>query len=348
VTAVPNGAAALAAIEQRPTDLVLTDVMMPGLDGFALLEHLRQDPKTRTVPVIMLSARAGEEASIEGLAAGADDYLVKPFSAKELLARIRSNLAMARLRREAEETIFQAQKMQVVGQLAGGVAHDFNSLLTVLIGNLTLLERYVTDEAGRRKLNAALKAAERSGNLTKHLLAFAHKQHLHLVETDLNALIRGMDELMTRTLGGLICVELRLAPDLWLVQVDPNQLELALLNLAINARDAMPQGGTLTIATRNLPGMADTASLARGDYIRIAVLDTGIGMAPEVLARAFEPFFTTKNIGRGTGLGLSQVYGLVKQHGGTVEITTSVNQGTTIEIVLPRIAPCTATPVACG
>lgn len=348
VTAVPNGAAALAAIEQRPTDLVLTDVMMPGLDGLALLEHLRQDPKTRTVPVIMLSARAGEEASIEGLAAGADDYLVKPFSARELLARIRSNLAMARLRREAEETILQAQKMQVVGQLAGGVAHDFNSLLTVLIGNLTLLGRYVTDEAGRRKLNAALKAAERSGSLTKHLLAFARKQHLHMVETDLNALIRGMDELMTRTLSGLICVELRLAPDLWPAQVDPNQLELALLNLAINARDAMPQGGTLTIATRNLPGMAETANLAGGDYIRLAVSDTGIGMAPDVLARAFEPFFTTKNIGRGTGLGLSQVYGLVKQHGGTVEITTSVNQGTTVEMVLPRIAPGAATPVVRG
>jgi signal transduction histidine kinase len=148
-----------------------------------------------------------------------------------------------------------------------------------------------------------------------------------------------MDELITRTLGGLICVELRLAPDLWPAEVDPNQLELALLNLVINARDAMPQGGTLTIVTRNLPGMAETTKLAGGDYVCIAVADTGIGMAPDVRARAFEPFFTTKNIGRGTGLGLSQVYGLVKQHGGTVEIMTSVNQGTTVEIVLPRIAP---------
>jgi signal transduction histidine kinase len=341
VTAVPNGAAALAAIGQRPPDLVLTDVMMPGLDGFALVDHLRQEPKMRTVPIIMLSARAGEEASIEGLEAGADDYLVKPFSAKELLARIRSNLAMARFRREAEETLLQAQKMQVVGQLAGGVAHDFNSLLTVLIGNLTLLERHVTDEAGRRKLNAALKAAERSGSLTQHLLAFARKQHLHLVATDLNALIGGMDELMTRPLGGLISVELRLAHDLWPAEVDQNQVELALLNLVINARDAMPHGGTLTIATRNLPGLATTTNRAGGDYIGIAVSDTGMGMAPEVLARAFEPFFTTKHIGQGTGLGLSQVYGLVKQHGGTVEITTSVNQGTTVEMVLPRLAPST-------
>ena len=280
VTAVPNGAAALAAIVQRPPDLVLTDVMMPELDGFALVDHLRQDPKMRTVPIIMLSARAGEEASIEGLEAGADDYLVKPFSAKELLARIRSNLAMARFRREAEETLLQAQKMQVVGQLAGGVAHDFNSLLTVLIGNLTLLERYVTDEAGRRKLNAALKAAERSGSLTQHLLAFARKQHLHMVATDLNALIGGMDELMTRTLGGLIGVELRLAPDLWPAEVDPNQVELALLNLVINARDAMPHGGTLTIATRNLPAMAETTKLAGGDYIGIAVSDTGMRHGP--------------------------------------------------------------------
>jgi signal transduction histidine kinase len=339
VTAVPNGAAALAAIGQRPPDLILTDVMMPGLDGFALVEHLRQDPTMRTVPVIVLSARAGEEASIEGLAAGADDYLVKPFSAKELLARIRSHLAMARVRREAEETMLQAQKMQVVGQLAGGVAHDFNSLLTVLIGNLTLLGRYVTEEAGRRKLHAALKAAERSGSLTQHLLAFARKQHLHMVATDLNVLIGNMDELMTRTLGGLIGVELRLAHDLWPALVDPNQVELALLNLVINARDAMPHGGTVTITTRNLPSMAATTHLAEGDYIGIAVSDTGSGMAPEVLARAFEPFFTTKHIGRGTGLGLSQVYGLVKQHGGTVEITTSVHHGTTVEMVLPRIAP---------
>jgi signal transduction histidine kinase len=211
----------------------------------------------------------------------------------------------------------------------------------VLIGNLTLLERHVTDEAGRRKLNAALKAAERSGSLTQHLLAFARKQHLHLVATDLNALIGGMDELMTRPLGGLISVELRLAHDLWPAEVDQNQVELALLNLVINARDAMPHGGTLTIATRNLPGLAATTNRAGGDYIGIAVSDTGMGMAPEVLARAFEPFFTTKHIGQGTGLGLSQVYGLVKQHGGTVEITTSVNQGTTVEMVLPRIAPST-------
>jgi signal transduction histidine kinase len=339
VTAVPNGAAALAAMRQRPPDLVLADVMMPELDGLALVAHLRAEPTLRTVPVLLLSARAGEDASSAGLDAGADDYLVKPFSAKELLARVRSHLAMARVRREAEATMFQAQKMQVVGQLAGGVAHDFNSLLTVVLGNLALLEPHVTEAAGRRKLAAARHAAERSGRLTQHLLAFARKQHLHRVATDLNALIRGMDDLLTRTLGGLIGVALQLAPDLWLAEVDPHQVELALLNLVINARDAMPHGGTLTLATRNLPGRAATPPRAEGASIGLAVTDTGMGMAPEVLARACEPFFTTKQIGQGTGLGLSQVYGLATQHGGTVEITSRLQHGTTVEMVLPCLAP---------
>lgn len=338
VVAVPDGEAALSAVREAMPDLVLTDVMMPRLDGFGLLHEIRQDPKTRMLPVIMLSARAGEEANIEGLEAGADDYLVKPFSARELLARVRSNLEMARIRREAEEAMLQAQKMQVIGQLAGGVAHDFNSLLTVLVGNLSWLSSHVPadDESGRRILGTVNQAVSRISNLTRQLLAFARKQHLRLESMQMNQLIQGMEELFNRTLGGMVQVVEHLAPDLWTAEVDKSQMELAILNLLINARDAMPEGGTVILATRNESLSDSVEELEPGDYVVISVSDTGTGMNPEVLSKAFEPFFTTKDIGKGTGLGLSQVYGLAKQMGGLARIQSVQGQGTCVEIYLPR------------
>jgi len=336
VIAVENGEVALAQIQQQLPDLLLTDVMMPLMDGFDLLHHIRENPDTQTLPVIMLSARAGEEANIEGLSAGADDYLVKPFSAKELLARVHSNLNMARIRREADETMRQAQKMQVIGQLAGGVAHDFNSLLTVLIGNLKLLEKHVHNEMGLQMLDNAFKATEQTSSLTRQLLAFARKQPLQRKNINLNELVQGIDNMLARTLGGIVEVNINLDQDLWLTYVDKNQLELALLNLAINARDAMPNGGTLSIGTKNISYALPNDDLQAGDYVSLSVTDTGTGMTDEVISHAFEPFYTTKDIGQGTGLGLSQVYGLAKQLDGTVRIQSASNQGTRVEIILPR------------
>jgi signal transduction histidine kinase len=507
VEAVADGAAALAAARRAAPDLMLSDVMMPQLDGFGLLRALRDDPVLREVPVMLLSARAGEEADVEGLDAGADDYLTKPFSARELLARISTNLQMARLWREAaealrarteelealiatvptavwfthdvaaarvrgnrqaaammrlsEESNFsltgptderpkhvrlfrdgaeiagehlpiqraacgeevrgeefelrfddgtstiivvqatplrnaagavvgavaaasdisaqkqaqevlrdlnaaleqrvvaemsrreqaeaalrQAQKMEAIGQLTGGVAHDFNNLLLVIQGNLEALERQVARAAPAmadplaRPIRSALRGVERATTLNHRLLAFARRQPLAPEAVDANRLVGGMSELLHRTLGESIEIETVLASGLWRMYADPNQLENAILNLAVNARDAMPEGGKLTIETAN--SFLDETYAARhhdiipGQYVAIAVSDAGTGMSKEAVEKAFEPFYTTKAPGKGTGLGLSQVYGFAKQSGGHAKIYSEPGQGTTVRLYLPR------------
>jgi signal transduction histidine kinase/DNA-binding response OmpR family regulator len=554
VEAVADGQAALEAAGRRRPDLVLTDVMMPRLDGFGLLRALRAAPDLRDVPVVLLSARAGEEAKVEGLEAGADDYLTKPFSARELLARVSTNLELARARRQAadilreetrrletlnrtgaalaaelnldrlvqmvtdaaveltgakfgaffynliddqgesytlytlsgapreafekfpmprntavfdptfrgegvvrsddilrdprygrnppyngmpkghlpvrsylacsvvsrsgevhgglffghpepavfteraelivsgiaaqaaiaidnatlfrqssqaqeelrrlnetleqrvaseikermtaEEALRQAQKMEAIGRLTGGVAHDFNNLLQVILGNLDALRRQLANgtvqkEDIRRFSDAAVRGAERAATLTQRLLAFSRRQPLQPQPLEVNKLVNGMSDLLRRTLGESITTETVLAGGLWRISADANQLESALLNLAVNARDAMRSGGKLTIETANTH--LDEAYAAAhdevkpGQYAMIAVTDTGIGMTKEVLARAFDPFFTTKDVGQGTGLGLSQVYGFVKQSGGHVKIYSEPGEGTTVRLYLPRL-----------
>jgi PAS domain S-box-containing protein len=237
-----------------------------------------------------------------------------------------------------EEALRQTQKMEAIGKLTGGIAHDFNNLLTAVLGNLELLERHVAGERGRRYLATASRAAERGEKLTQQLLAFSRKQHLARQETNLTELVSGMTSLLTRTLGGTLQVETEIALDLWPALLDPMQMELVILNLALNARDAMGDAGTLTITTANVRlGARDVPEgLAPGEYVRLIVRDTGTGMTPDVLARAFEPFFTTKEVGKGTGLGLSQVYGVVTQFGGTVRLKSRIGQGTSVEILLPR------------
>jgi PAS domain S-box-containing protein len=495
VEAVGDGHAALAAARRHTPDLVLTDVMMPGLDGFGLLAALRADPSLRGIPVILLSARAGEEARIEGLAAGADDYLIKPFSARELLARVETNLRLARVRREAadalrqvnetlevqvaartrerdrmwrlskdvmiiarfdgtvtalnpawtavlgwntedlvgrsffdlvhpddrertvaetrrvgqgqatllfenryqhadgtyrvlswtavpgeehlhavgrdvteqrelEEAFRQSQKMEAVGQLTGGIAHDFNNLLTGIVGSLDLLSTRLAQgrtDVAERYITAALTSAQRAAALTHRLLAFARRQPLDPRPVDANALVASLEDLVRRTLGETITLETRLTDGLWPTLCDANQLESAILNLAINARDAMPEGGRLTIETRNVELDAVFAAahgdVAPGPYIRLAVTDTGIGMTPAVIARAFDPFFTTKPLGQGTGLGLSMIYGFARQSDGHAVITSEPGRGTTVSLYLPRHAgplaeeapaPATDAPPAAG
>ncbi|KMO30097.1 hypothetical protein VP06_22780 [Methylobacterium aquaticum] len=474
VEAVGDGTAALEAARRHAPDLVLSDVMMPGLDGFGLLAALRDDPALRGVPVILLSARAGEEARIEGLAAGADDYLIKPFSARELLARVETNLRLARVRREAadalrrvnetleaqvaartrerdrmwrlskdvmliarfdgtmtalnpawqavlgwqpadlvgrsfldlvhpddharteaearrieqgettllfenryrhadgsyrtlswtavpgedhlhavgrdvteqrelEDAFRQSQKMEAVGQLTGGIAHDFNNLLTGIIGSLDLLStrlRQGRTDVVERYIEAALASAHRAAALTHRLLAFARRQPLDPRPVDANALVASLEDLVGRTLGETVSLESRLSDGLWPALCDANQLESAILNLAINARDAMPDGGRLTIETRNVTldrvFAAAHGDVAPGAYVRLAVTDTGTGMPPEVVRRAFDPFFTTKPIGQGTGLGLSMIYGFARQSGGHAVIASEVGRGTTVALYLPR------------
>jgi PAS domain S-box-containing protein len=237
--------------------------------------------------------------------------------------------------RRVEAQLRQAQKMEAVGQLTGGIAHDFNNLLTAVIGNLELLQTRITDERSLGLVNAALRSAFRGGQLTQQLLAYARRQNLSPRPVDVNAVVAGMGELLQRSLGGLVQVETDLASNLWQAISDPTQLELVILNLAINARDAMPEGGRLRIATRNAEH-PDLTELEPGDYVRIAVKDNGVGMTREVLERALEPFFTTKEIGKGSGLGLAQVYGVATQFGGTVQLLSTPGIGTTVEVYLPR------------
>jgi PAS domain S-box-containing protein len=509
VDAVENGEAALASARNAPPDLVLTDVMMPRLDGFGVLRGIRSDVALASTPVLMLSARAGEEAKVEALDAAADDYLAKPFAARELLARVNSNIQMAAIRREAaravmqseqrfmmtqerlslalstgrvavydwdvdtdrltiqgplsrffgvssedlskgvplqqlvegihpddrertmarisetvetgapfeseyrvhgageirtvisrghieqrssgqrffsgvlidvteekaaerklreqaqklellnltleqrveeevaerikaEELLRQAQKMEAIGQLTGGVAHDFNNLLTVIMGGLDTIRRSKPEDTARikRATEMALVGTQRAASLTSRLLAFSRRQPLAPKPLELNTLVRDMTELLHRTLGEMVELEAVLASRLWAVEVDQNQLESAILNLAVNARDAMPEGGKLTIETANtaLDGRYSEkdAEVIPGQYVMVSVSDNGSGMSPESLARAFEPFFTTKEVGRGTGLGLSMVYGFVKQSGGHVTLYSEEGHGTTAKLYFPR------------
>jgi signal transduction histidine kinase/CheY-like chemotaxis protein len=249
-------------------------------------------------------------------------------------------------REELEEALRHAQKMEAVGQLTGGVAHDFNNLLTIITGNMDMALRAVDAEGGsaklRRSIGMAQKGAERAAALTQRLLAFSRRQPLAPKALDTDKLISGMSDMLKRTLGETIQLETVKAPGLWRIEADPNQLESAVLNLAVNARDAMPDGGKLTIETANTrldePYAAAHAEVAPGDYVAIAVSDTGAGISRDTLARVFEPFFTTKEVGKGTGLGLSMVYGFVKQSGGHVKIYSEEGEGTTVKIYLPRLA----------
>ena len=239
-------------------------------------------------------------------------------------------------RKEIEEQLRQSQKMQAVGQLTGGIAHDFNNLLAIVMGNLQLLQGRVSGDAKAREyLDDALWSAKRGGELTHRLLAFARKQPLKPAVIDLNDVVRGMTDLLRRTLGASIRIEESLAPNLWQAFADRGELERALVNLAVNARDAMRSAGTLTLETHNAVLDEDYAEqyeeVTPGEYVLLAVTDTGTGMSPEIMERVFEPFFTTKEVGQGSGLGLSMVYGFAKQSGGHVSIYSRVGQGTSRE-----------------
>jgi signal transduction histidine kinase/DNA-binding response OmpR family regulator len=535
-----DGAKALTSIRKSPPDLVLTDVMMPGLDGFELLRALRADPATRQIPVILLSARAGEESRVEGLDAGADDYVVKPFSARELLAKIGGALELARVRREAaaathqsklqleavnaeleldlaamarmqqlstrlvgaedvsallheilagaiditdadkgniqlqeqgklrivaqigfeapfleffervsehqaacgtalalgervviddvtkspvfagspaldvllaanvravqstplisrtghvvgmfsthystaphrpserelrvldmlarqaadlierrqaEERLRAMERMESVGRLAGGVAHEVNNQMTVALGCADfLLRRSDLPPTAMADVASIRQAAERSAAITQQLLAFGRQQMLRPDVVDLNALLGELTPALQRTLGYDIAIELSLSPSVCSLVADPRQLQQVVINLALNARDAMPQGGTLRVQTSNLtlakeaPEAMGLPELEHGPYCVLTVSDTGTGMDQETLDHIFEPFFTTKPFGQGTGLGLASVYGIVKQSGGDISVESDPGQGTTFKLYFPQgpAAPSRSDPV---
>jgi PAS domain S-box-containing protein len=242
-------------------------------------------------------------------------------------------------REKASEQIRQLQKMEALGQLTGGIAHDFNNLLTAILGGLEVTRRRTEDPRSLKLIDSSISAAQRGAKLIAQLMAFARKQNLQIEYLPLNTLVHEMHELLERSVGASVRLAYEFTPDVWPVMADASQVQTALLNLAINARDAMPGGGTLRIETGNQCLAVREADLPAGEYAVLSVQDTGTGMSEEVQARLFEPFFTTKDVGKGTGLGLAQVYGFVRQSGGGVRVHSVVGQGTTFTILLPRAEP---------
>jgi PAS domain S-box-containing protein len=252
--------------------------------------------------------------------------------------------------RQQEALLLQAQRMEAVGQLTGGVAHDFNNLLTVILGNIELLEPKLADALSQSLAGEAREAAEMGARLTDRLLTFARRQRLETQSINLNEFVLGLTELMRRTIGTPIDLSTALSPDLWPTMADPGQVESAVVNLVINARDAMPDGGRLLIetfnATLDADDVANIPDMAAGNYVVLSVADTGHGMTPEVQAHAFEPFFTTKAAGKGSGLGLATIYGFARQSGGNVSIYSEPGNGTTVNLYLPRAGAGTAEEAA--
>ena len=290
-------------------------------------ERLNKELETTNKGVVALYAELDQKAiELQGLNASLEDRVASAIAERE----------------KAEETLRQSQKMEAVGQLTGGLAHDFNNLLAGISGSLELLQARISQGRVRdlgRYIIAAQGAASRAAAITHRLLAFSRQQTLDPKTTEVNRLIANMAELIRRTVGPAITVETVLAGGLWPVLCDPNQLENALLNFCINARDAMPEGGRLTVETANSWLDDQTArerDCAPGQYVALCVTDTGTGMTPEVIARAFDPFFTTKPIGTGTGLGLSMIYGFARQSGGMVRAYSEMGEGTTMRLYLPR------------
>ena len=245
-------------------------------------------------------------------------------------------------RRKVEEELRQAQKMEAVGRLTGGIAHEFNNLLMVVVGNIELLQSQLPEDGHLNSFaSTAMNGAMRGAELTQRLLTFSRKQTLAIVPVDLNDLVLGLHDMLRRTLGETITLEMELAENLQNTLADRNQIEGALLNFVLNSRDAMPKGGTIIVRTSNTTLDTEAAAKAdadRGDYVSLEIADTGHGMTAETMVQSFEPFFTTKDVGAGTGLGLSVVYGFAKQSGGFVEIDSEVGRGTTIRLSLPCVA----------
>ena len=327
-------------IGQKATEEILNaTVLERPLHPASLISAARSAIRARVrqrLAAEHLDKRERAERELRELAATLEQ---KVFERTRDLASANDRLTAEIAERErAEARLVQAQKMEAIGQLTGGIAHDFNNLLTVVIGSLDLAHRRCDDKQVLRLVGNAIQAAERGASLTAQLLAFSRRQRLSPATIDINKVITGMSDMLSRTIGPDIEIETDLEDQLWGALADPTQLEVMILNLVINARDAMPQGGKVAIRTRNIAEVPTSvvADLDAGHYVAISVADNGPGMSPEVLARAFEPFFTTKEYGKGTGLGLAQLYGFAKQSGGVARIESKLGEGTKVTIYLPR------------
>ena len=334
------------ALAAFPAQVALIDLRLGEASGLDLIAELK---RTRPALVtVIMTAYVAADSAIAALRRGAYDYMTKPFSTGELLAtldRSFEKIELERARADAEEQLRQTQRLEAVGQLTGGVAHDFNNLLAVVMGNLDLLRRRQgLDAEGQDMVESAFQAADRGATLVRRLLAFARRQKLEPGPVNVNFLVTTMTHLLERSLGENFRIETELDEGLWTCTADAAQLETALVNLLVNGRDAMPAGGRLTISTSNtyLQGDREVPAGAGAPHVRVAVTDTGAGIPEELRGRVFEPFFTTKAPGQGTGLGLSMVFGFVKQSNGQLRLTSEVGAGTTVALYFPRAAPAAA------
>jgi signal transduction histidine kinase len=365
---------ALEQLLRNEIAVVLTDVSMPELDGFELAAMIREHPRFQRTAIIFVSAiHLTDPDRLRGYEAGAVDYLPVPLVPELMRAKVKvfaelyrktrelellnaelerrveartAELALANAQleqrveertREREAALLQVhemQKMESLGQLTGGVAHDFNNLLTAVLGNLELLKKRMPETPLLKRLvDGAISGAERGATLTKRMLAFARRQELQPATVRLSGLVEGIEDMLRRSLGPTIAIEIDVSVGPPPGRIDPHQLELALLNLALNARDAMPAGGRLSIRAHRDEGLA--AGLAAGEFVCTVVTDSGEGMDEQTLKRATEPFFTTKGVGKGTGLGLPMVHGMVTQSGGAMQIASQAGQGTSVRLWLP-------------
>jgi two-component system, cell cycle sensor histidine kinase and response regulator CckA len=341
---VGTATAAIAALQRAEFDAVLLDLAVPDSAGLATVDRLLGTGDV--LPLIVLTSTDDDSMAVQAVQRGAQDYLVKSRTDAELLQRsIRYACERAEWRRDVirrDAELRQSHKMEAVGRLAGGVAHDFNNVLTAIFGYADLLLDQFTEEDPRRAdVREIRSAAERAAALTRQLLAFSRKQMIQPRILNLNEVVVSLEKLLSRLVGEDIPVEIRAAQNLWNVRADPGQIEQILMNLAANGRDAMPEGGALTIATdtvavevedeRGRPG------LRSGAYVTLTVSDTGTGVPDSVRLHIFEPFFTTKPQGKGTGLGLATVYGIVKQNEGGIYLESEEGKGTRFVIYLPRV-----------
>jgi two-component system cell cycle sensor histidine kinase/response regulator CckA len=325
------------ALRRETWDVVLSDHALPGFSATLALGVLDDErssgwPRLADLPFIIVSGTIGEETAVEAMRCGARDYILKDRLGRlaPAIERELREVEARRERRALEDQLRQVQKMESFGRLAGGVAHDFNNLLTCVVGSAGLLQRRLeADDFRLRYVEDVLEAATRGATLTNQLLAFSRRQVLSPVIASLNEIVADTEKLLRRLIGEDVELRSRLAHDIGNVKVDVGQIQQVVMNLAVNARDAMPRGGVLTIAT---------AKSENDTQVELSVSDTGLGMAPEALAHLYEPFFTTKEPGRGTGLGLSTVYGIVQQSGGEIACSSEPGKGTTFVISLPRVA----------
>jgi signal transduction histidine kinase len=350
---VQTDAALRDALKGRSWDVVLSDYSMPSFSAPEALAIVRNSQPD--LPFIIVSGTIGEETAVSALKAGACDFLVKGRLARFLPA-LERELREVELRRERartqaalEEQLRQAQKMEAIGQLAGGIAHDFNNLLTAILGYGELLtEQIGPDKPMGRDLREITAAAERAAALTRQLLAFSRKQVLTMTAVDLNLVVKNLEAMLRRLIGERIRINAILDERLPTVIADATQLEQVIMNLCVNARDAMPAGGTVTIRTEFLAVDGTATDSSATGLVRMMVTDTGTGIPPEIKAKIFEPFFTTKDRGHGTGLGLAAVHGIVAQLGGSIVVESTAGQGTTFQICLPAsevaVTPTVAPP----